>query len=99
MVGILRPFADDSLALELQRRDETEGPMATTLTMEATPRQQIQSEYLEMPGLRLTVAQAARLWHLRTDECEQTLAEMVAEGFLRRSPSGQFSRRDSDTPS
>ncbi|HVB38637.1 MAG TPA: hypothetical protein VND92_08870 [Vicinamibacterales bacterium] len=72
--------------------------MSTTLTAGTTPRQQIQSEFREMPGLRLTVAQAARLWHLQPSECERVLSEMVSAGFLRRSMSGQFSRRDTDTP-
>ncbi|MDE3156629.1 MAG: hypothetical protein KGN76_16125 [Acidobacteriota bacterium] len=73
--------------------------MSTTLTAgTSTPRQQIRSEFLEMPGLRLTVAQAARLWQLSPSECEHVLGEMVTTGFLRRSSSGQYSRRDTDTP-
>ncbi len=73
--------------------------MSTTLMVGTTPRQQIQSEFMEMPGLRLTVAQAARLWHLSPIESERVLGEMVSVGFLRRSSSGQYSRRDTDTPS
>ena len=33
----------------------------------------VRAEYLEMPGLCLTVAQAARLWNVGRDECLQTL--------------------------
>jgi len=72
--------------------------MAVTLTAGLTPRQQIRSAFLEMPGLRLTVAQAGRLWCLEGRECERMLDEMVASGFLRRSVSGHYSRCDTDTP-
>ena len=32
--------------------------------------QRIQGEYVEMPGLRLTPAQAQRLWGLERDVCD-----------------------------
>jgi hypothetical protein len=44
----------------------------------------IRGEYLEMPGLRLTFAQACRLWHLEAAACTAVLEELVAERFLRR---------------
>ena len=34
----------------------------------------IKAEYIEMPGLRLTVAQAGRLWGLDTPACLDLLA-------------------------
>ena len=42
-------------------------------------------EYLEMPGLCLTVAQAARLWNVGRDECRQTLDALTRAGFLYQS--------------
>ena len=34
-------------------------------------------EFLEMPGLRLTVPQARRLWNLETSLCESLLSTLV----------------------
>jgi hypothetical protein len=45
----------------------------------------VRAEYLEMPGLCLTVAQAARLWNVGRDECLQTLDALTRAGFLYRS--------------
>ena len=45
----------------------------------------IRAEYLEMPGLCLTVAQAARLWNVGRDECVKTLDTLTRTGFLYRS--------------
>ena len=45
----------------------------------------IRAEYLEMPGLCLTVAQAARLWNVGRDECVKTLDTLASAGFLYRS--------------
>ena len=45
----------------------------------------VRAEYLEMPGLCLTVAQAARLWNVGREECLQTLDALTRAGFLYRS--------------
>jgi DNA-binding IclR family transcriptional regulator len=45
----------------------------------------VRAEYLEMPGLCLTVAQAARLWNVGRDECRQTLDTLTRAGFLYQS--------------
>ena len=50
----------------------------------------IQNEFLEMPGLRLTLEQAQRLWQLRREPCEAVLARLVDSGFLARTPAGAF---------
>lgn len=57
----------------------------------------IQGEYLEMPGLRLTVAQAQRMWQLSSTECEALLAALVDSGFLIQMPGGAFIRTGSDS--
>lgn len=42
------------------------------------------AEFQEMPGMCLTPAQAARLWHLSPDEAQALLLELVRAGFLVR---------------
>ena len=50
----------------------------------------IQGEYNEMPGLRLTTAQACRLWQLDSPTCEHAMSALVTEGFLLRTNNGAF---------
>lgn len=49
-------------------------------------------EYLEMPGLRLTRAQAQRLWGLDEQTCLQFLELLTEERFLHRSVDGTYTR-------
>lgn len=42
----------------------------------------VRSEYREMPGMRLTFAQACRLWQMDATTCSIVLASLVAEGVL-----------------
>lgn len=58
----------------------------------------IRGEYLEMPGLRLTAAQAKRLWNLDQEQCEVLLSALVDAHFLRHTPDGGFIRYDSGSP-
>jgi hypothetical protein len=48
----------------------------------------IRSEFLEMPGLQLTLPQAARLWGLDTRDCRDVVEALVASSFLRWTPQG-----------
>jgi hypothetical protein len=50
------------------------------------------AEYLEMPGLQLTAAQAARLWALDAGVCSDVLASLVESRFLVRNKTSQFAR-------
>lgn len=43
----------------------------------------IRGEFLEMPGLRLTSAQAARLWAVDRRTSEWILDGLTSAGFLR----------------
>jgi hypothetical protein len=52
------------------------------------------SEYQQMPGLRLTVLQARRLFGLDLAACERVLSGLVAIGFLARNSRGLYQRRD-----
>ncbi len=40
------------------------------------------AEFMEMPGLKLTCTQAARLWAVDPEHCRAALAALVASGFL-----------------
>ena len=55
---------------------------------------QIQGEFLEMPGLRLTQPQACRLWGLDRDLCMLLLARLVDARFLVRTRDGRFMQLD-----
>ena len=57
----------------------------------------IRAEYLEMPGLRLTPAQAQRLWGLDAETCQRFLELLTSETFLDRKANGTYARR-SDSP-
>jgi hypothetical protein len=52
----------------------------------------IYGEYLEMPGLRLTSAQAQRLLGIEAAVCTNALDVLVNTGFLRLTPMGQYVR-------
>ena len=52
----------------------------------------VRKEFLEMPGLRLTIRQAARLWGLESTACEHVIEVLVRSEFLRRVPDGMIAR-------
>jgi hypothetical protein len=55
----------------------------------------VRGEYLEMPGLRLTVAQARRLWGLDATRCATLLQTLVDAQFLFKTRDGAFMRVES----
>ncbi len=57
--------------------------------------QRVQSEFLEMPGLRLTPAQAGRLLGLDPQACQRVISELVSAAFLRWTPDGCIMRVES----
>ena len=52
----------------------------------------IRSEFLEMPGLRLTVTQASRLWGLDEGSCRRVIDVLIGSSFLRWTPGGAVAR-------
>jgi hypothetical protein len=56
-------------------------------------RMRIQIEYIEMPDLKLTLAQLRRLCALPPDVCEAAVADLVRSGFLWKTGEGAFLRR------
>jgi len=55
----------------------------------------IRGEFVEMPGLRLTLQQAARLWHLDQTLVTALLGALVEARFLARTPDGAYKRTGS----
>ena len=54
----------------------------------------VREEFREMPGLRLTPAQATRLWGLEHDVCRQVIDALIAAAYLRWTTSGSVTRSD-----
>ena len=52
----------------------------------------LRNEFLEMPGLSVTVPQTARLFGVRLDHAIDMLERLEREGFLMRDPDGAFRR-------
>jgi hypothetical protein len=57
----------------------------------------VYSEYVEMPGLQLTLEQAHRLFGLGESECGVVLDSLVECQILVRLPNGKYTRRSSET--
>jgi hypothetical protein len=53
---------------------------------------QAKAHFIEMPGLTLTLAQAARLWALHPALCRDVIAALVEAGFLVRVRDASFAR-------
>lgn len=53
----------------------------------------VEGEYREMPGLCLTLAQAARLWGMDRSTCELVLANLIERRVLKRALNGTYVRR------
>jgi hypothetical protein len=47
-----------------------------------------------MPGLRLTLAQASRLWHMDVAVCASVLMRLVSDRFLTCTRQGAYVRLD-----
>ena len=47
-------------------------------------------EYREMPGMRLTIEQAMRLWDLDRPTCQSLLSSLVEADFLERDLNGRY---------
>jgi hypothetical protein len=54
----------------------------------------IREECREMPGLRLTPAQATRLWDLEHDACREVIDTLVEASFLHWTATGAVTRAD-----
>jgi hypothetical protein len=54
----------------------------------------VRSEFVEMPGLRLTPAQATRLWGLEADACHEVINALIDSSFLRWTAAGAVTRAE-----
>jgi hypothetical protein len=52
------------------------------------------AEFLEMPGLKLTAAQAARLWSVDSALCGRVLSALVESRFLAETSNASFVRAE-----
>ena len=50
----------------------------------------VRGEYHEMPGLRLTFAQACRLWALDAATCNAVLARLIRDQVLHLTSQGHY---------
>lgn len=56
--------------------------------------ERVRGEFNEMPGLELTVPQAARLLGIEPEKCKDVIDSLVASSFLRRTPDGTVVRAE-----
>jgi hypothetical protein len=52
----------------------------------------VRAEFFEMPGLRLTPAQATRLWGLDREACQKVIEALIDSAFLRWTTGGALVR-------
>jgi hypothetical protein len=52
----------------------------------------IEAEYVEMPGLSVTLRQAQRLWAADHHTCQTVFDRLIASGVLKRTKKGRFIR-------
>lgn len=52
--------------------------------------ERIRAEYREMPGLKLTAAQASRFWNLGPEQGQILLDALAAQGALLRTRDGHY---------
>ena len=70
-----------------------ESVQTTRFTNDHVVHVRVRAEFMEMPGLKLTIPQAARLFNLDAVQCEQALATLVTHGVLAAA-GGMFMRAD-----
>ena len=62
--------------------------------MHVTLYERVRGEFNEMPGLQLTIPQAARLWGMEMAACRSVIDALVDAAFLRWTPAGTVVRTD-----
>jgi hypothetical protein len=65
-----------------------------TMEFEAVLRR-VRAEFVEMPGLRVTPAQATRLWGLEGEACQAVIKALIDASFLRWTAAGAVTRAES----
>ena len=67
------------------RKDIETPPILETLV-------RMQTEWIEMPQLKITRRQAQRLWSMSDEVCETAFATLIRKGFLVQAPDGAYVR-------
>lgn len=52
----------------------------------------VRAEFVEMPGLQLTPAQATRLWGVEREMCHAVITALIDSAFLRWTTTGAVAR-------
>src|SRR5438045_1812332 len=52
--------------------------------------ERIRAEYQSVPGLKITCAQASRLWSAPEGDCAAAFDTLVSEGLVWLAPSGRY---------
>ncbi len=86
------PENDDESGVIAKAR--TSEPQITVALRELL--QRVEAEYLEMPGLSLTLSQAQRLWGLDGTTCAFVLTTLIERRVLRQAANGAYLRGPSD---
>ncbi len=73
---------DITLVPAVARLSERPFPERRNVIARTTLLRRIRSEFEEMPGLSLTLAQAARLFGIPPEACSRILAKFAEEGLL-----------------
>jgi hypothetical protein len=56
--------------------------------------ERVRGEFNEMPGLQLTIPQAARLLGIEPEACRHVIDTLVDSSFLKRTPTGTVVRSE-----
>ena len=71
-------------------------PVVRAPALDILPR--VRAEFIEMPGLKLTVRQAERLWGLDHSTCEALIDRLIELHFLVRTHDGAVMLDRGDAP-
>ena len=74
--------------------NETRTPAPFAAEAFADALRRAKAEFLEMPGLRLTAPQAARLWSVDPALCDRVLSALVESRFLTETSHARFVRTE-----
>ena len=87
--GVLRQLVPALAALRLAKKlDRRDAERRAGLL------DRVRGEFSEMPCMRLTRDEAARLFGLRPDVCARVLDNLAGAGDIREGPDGRFSRAE-----
>jgi hypothetical protein len=71
-------------------RVDVTDPGAEAIVIDAALARRVRGEYAEMPGMRLTIPQAARLFGLTAEIAEAVLDDLRRASFLGRANDGRY---------